>query len=395
MNPRFKQVIVLSVFLLISTLTNFAATAQNMDTEDCATSIRKALDAATAACRTMTDGSVCIGNGKATTKLQSGEEVPSGTPGKNVALEQIASLQTMPINAKFQDWGIVFVRLSATTRIIMLGDATMTAASAAPNPDSIRAFTFRTGSSKPICNGAPNKILVQHGSTDVIGLSFNGAEVRLNGGSLLAIDADPKKNMAILVISGSATIAATGKEQTVQAGQMTLLKLGGEDGLLVIAAPTRPAKFRTTLIQFLPLRLLVDVVDVPAGERWTATGVQLKAGQSYMVMGSGLVKTVDELFWAAPQGHSAADCRASGRGDWDCRCRTLPEWGVCTISEAASMTLVGRVGADGRPFIIGAGGFFATNRDGELFLGPNDNKFDDNIGAYQAFIVVNASSKPK
>jgi hypothetical protein len=57
--------------------------------------------------------------------------------------------------------------------------------------------------------------------------------------------------------------------------------------------------------------------------------------------------------------------------------------------------MVGRVGADGRPFIIGAGGFFATNKDGELFLGPNDNKFDDNIGAYQAFIVVNASSKPK
>jgi hypothetical protein len=395
MNIRFKQVIVLAVFLLVSTLANFAASAQNMDTEDCATSIRKTLDAASAACNTMADGNVCYGNGRATTKLQSGEEIPTGTPGKNVAFKEIASLQTMPISAKFQDWGIVFVKLTATTRIIMLGDATMTAVSIPGKEDTARAFTFRTGNSKPICNGAPNKILVQHGSTDTIDLSLNGAGVKLNGGSLLALDADPKKNMTILVISGSATIAATGKEQTVEAGQMTLLKLGGEDGLLVIAAPGRPTKFKTTLIQFLPLRLLVDVVDVPAGERWTATGVQLKAGQSYMVMGSGLVKTVDELFWAAPQGHSAADCRASGRGDWDCRCRTLPEWGVCTISEGASMTMVGRVGADGRPFIIGAGGFFATNKDGELFLGPNDNKFDDNIGAYQAFIVVNASSKPK
>jgi hypothetical protein len=52
------------------------------------------------------------------------------------------------------------------------------------------------------------------------------------------------------------------------------------------------------------------------------------------------------------------------------------------------MVLVGRVGEDGTPFIVGSGGIFTTAADGALYLGPNDNTFEDNIGSYYALISV-------
>jgi hypothetical protein len=53
------------------------------------------------------------------------------------------------------------------------------------------------------------------------------------------------------------------------------------------------------------------------------------------------------------------------------------------------MRLVGRVGEKGSVFVVGAGGFFATKTDGELFLGANDNTFTDNVGQYEALVLLN------
>lgn len=59
------------------------------------------------------------------------------------------------------------------------------------------------------------------------------------------------------------------------------------------------------------------------------------------------------------------------------------------------MTLLGRIGESGEPFIVGAGGFFTAKADGELFLGPNDNTFTDNVGAYYAFVISDLNGQPE
>ena len=91
--------------------------------------------------------------------------------------------------------------------------------------------------------------------------------------------------------------------------------------------------------------------------------------------------------WSSPRGHAATDCVAAGRGDWDCRCRSLPEWGTCTLDEVPSMTLLARIGED-TPFIVESGGVFTARAAGILQLGPNDNTFEDNIASYHAIILA-------
>ncbi|MEO1287051.1 MAG: hypothetical protein AAFV93_04730, partial [Chloroflexota bacterium] len=131
-------------------------------------------------------------------------------------------------------------------------------------------------------------------------------------------------------------------------------------------------------------------IEISAANRWTGTGIMLEEGETYSIVGTEFVKTIDYMPWTGPAGHSSSDCSAAGRDDWDCQCRSSAEWGTCTIDEVNSMLLVGRIGDDGTPFSIGAGGTFTASNSGELFLGANDNTFSDNVGSY--YVIITAGS---
>jgi len=66
----------------------------------------------------------------------------------------------------------------------------------------------------------------------------------------------------------------------------------------------------------------------------------------------------------------------------------------CPLSGAHLMALVGRIGAEGAPFLIGHSRTFTAPASGELYLAPNDNWYLlwDNSGSVSAAVCVSATS---
>lgn len=403
MSPRTRALSPLFVFfilILLLTSVTILVSAQNSEDEVCAQLVVAAIQTANESCSALEGDVACYGYDVVTAEAVADTDMSFASPGDVVNLSDIASIKTERANPNQGEWGIAvlnleddeFATVSTASRIVMIGDVSLTPTVPPENVEVFRnlgnRFTLETGERQSRCLATQNRVLIQTHVEQGAELAFNGAEFVLEPDSVIAVNAFKDGDMTVLVIKGSVTITADDEAMTVKTGETTIILLGGDDGLVVIGAPSQPEPFDIRLIQFLPFQLTFEVTEIPALDRWTATGVELEAGQSYIIMAGELVKTIDYMPWSAPEGHSTADCAAAGRGDWDCRCRTSGEWGTCTLDEVESMRMVGKVGDEGEPFIVGAGGFFAAMTDGELYLGPNDNTFTDNVGAYYAIIAV-------
>ncbi|MBN1312586.1 MAG: hypothetical protein JXB30_14315 [Anaerolineae bacterium] len=358
--------------------------------EACANLVLETLDAAQQKCGERAEGSVCLAGNPV-------EVVPTSAdftqPGDTLPLESLQLLHTGQVDLTENAWGAALIRLPAQANgasgsLMLVGDVTLNTVAGADPP----SFWVNTSSNPPQCPGAPNALILNTPEEKILALTINGVSLSAEGATAV-ISATLDGEMTVMVLSGSVTAVAQDVSQTVEIGQMISLTLGGDNALEAVAPPTEPTIFDTEQIEFVPFHVIHSPIEILSGQRWTNTGIQLQTGQVYMIIAAGLMKTVDTLPWSSPTGHSAADCAAAGRSDWDCRCRTLPEWGTCTLSEVPSMTLVGRIGGV-QPFIVGAGGVFTAKVDGELELGPNDNYFDDNLATYHAIVVVLGSEMP-
>ena len=59
-----------------------------------------------------------------------------------------------------------------------------------------------------------------------------------------------------------------------------------------------------------------------------------------------------------------------------------------SVPSAPCYSLVGKVGADGTPFEVGASySTPAVATSGELYFGPNDNRYPDNRGTWTAVVI--------
>lgn len=375
--------------------------AQSLVAEECALLVAEVLNSVDDVCEAVAGGEACYVQAPVSYEAQDGFDFTFAAPADIAPLAGFASLSTGGFDADADEWGVVLLAYpsdepesdsddaldSGLVRYMLMGDATITDTAVAEGGDAMQAFTLSTGAETG-CNGAPDKLLLQTPRGVLFDVTVNGAQISMAEETTIAIAADPGNEMLITVVTGEAAVAADGATTVVLGGEELVVILGGEDGYQVVSLPDVPDAFDELTVQFLPLRAVTEVVEVSAAERWTGTGVLLSEGDSYTIVATEFMKTIDYMPWTGAAGHSAADCGAAGRGDWDCQCRTLPEWGTCTMDEVASMALMGRVGEEGAAFIVGAGGSYTATADGELFLGANDNTFTDNVGAY--YVVVTA-----
>lgn len=105
---------------------------------------------------------------------------------------------------------------------------------------------------------------------------------------------------------------------------------------------------------------------VAANKDWTATGVTVRRGQTLNIQSSGRVKlsgNADDF--AEPKGSVLGRMAANA---------PLPR-------ESAG-ALIGRIGTNGAPFIIGDRTSITIPATGQLFLGVNDDGAGDNSGNY-------------
>lgn len=127
----------------------------------------------------------------------------------------------------------------------------------------MQAFTLTTGNPAACKGEATSGLLLQltGGKNDqTAALSINGADVEMSS-ALLYARATPKDRLEIAAIAGSATISALGSSVTLNAGEWVRIRLGGKDGLNVIAAPTAKANLPFAVIDGTPTSALPE--DMP------------------------------------------------------------------------------------------------------------------------------------
>jgi hypothetical protein len=111
-------------------------------------------------------------------------------------------------------------------------------------------------------------------------------------------------------------------------------------------------------------------IAVPCRVTWTATGVQVKPGQRITIQARGELKGGGFTF--GPEG-------TAEHPEW-AKYSVVPEW--------PHLALIGRVGEDGDPFLVGKSFSGQVVRGGELFLGVNDLDAENNDGTFHATVVL-------
>ncbi len=113
-----------------------------------------------------------------------------------------------------------------------------------------------------------------------------------------------------------------------------------------------------------------DVV-VAGTQSWTDTGLDLVLGNKVIVKAAGEV-FANATVSSGPDG-------VPGH----------PEWAKYNVvPDAQHVALVGKIGEDGTPFLVGAEASFVVKVDGRFFLGPNDKDIRNNRGEFVASITV-------
>jgi hypothetical protein len=104
---------------------------------------------------------------------------------------------------------------------------------------------------------------------------------------------------------------------------------------------------------------------------WTDTGLYLKKGQLITVGASGIMN------WYT--GSCGGKCLSTPAGI------PCPDGGAKRLG-LTCLSLIGRVGQDGRPFDVGEALTFTAPTPGEFLLGVNDDYLPDNTGSWTAIV---------
>jgi hypothetical protein len=113
-----------------------------------------------------------------------------------------------------------------------------------------------------------------------------------------------------------------------------------------------------------------DLVAVSAIDRWTDTGIMVRAGDSIAFDADGAIQM---------SGDRNDTARAEGSR------RKAPG---ALVQNAPAGTLIARIG-NGAPFAIGARRTIArAPASGRLYLGVNDDYLDDNAGAFEVLVTI-------
>jgi hypothetical protein len=118
-------------------------------------------------------------------------------------------------------------------------------------------------------------------------------------------------------------------------------------------------------------KAVVKVVKVRATVAWTDTGLDVKLGQRVTITASGELGP-NKVTTTGPAGFVAK-----------------PEWNKYNVLPSAPhMALIGRIGDQGSPFLVGGSLTGDAPADGRLFLGINDRDPLNNLGELQARIAL-------
>lgn len=111
-------------------------------------------------------------------------------------------------------------------------------------------------------------------------------------------------------------------------------------------------------------------VKVPCAATWTNTGIAVKPGQRLHLTVQGELRGGQWRF--GPEG-------TAEHPEW-ARYSLVPEW--------PHLAVIGKVGEDGDPFLVGKEFSGTIVRGGELYLGINDLDAENNDGSFEVTVIL-------
>ena len=362
--------------------------------EQCPALVEEALDLVQAACEALGRNEACYGNRAVAAETRAGDLVAGfAAPGDRGDLLQMAALRTAPLSTTAGEWGVAVLSLQANlpeslpgqaVTFVVVGDVSLQAEDGASFP--FQAFALQTGLGAPLCDEAPRDgLLVQAPQHTTVRFDVNGVEVML--GSTAWLSSAPDGALLIGTLDGLVAVRGrAGATVRLQEDLGTrLIQPGYRLRITPGQALPQPEPYDNAVMSRLPVQLLPEPVTSPvviaAGSAWIDTGLPLEAGQSIAIQAAGRMN-----LWPACEDEKAA----VGLPDADCSTWELgPAGGIgpadvgYPLPGAPVAAVIGRVGA-GDPFLIGAGGTFASPANGTLQVRINDldDYMMDDAGAF-------------
>lgn len=160
-----------------------------------------------------------------------------------------------------------------------------------------------------------------------------------------------------------------------------LLAIGG--GLLVIGISSqfKPTLSNTSSALNFPTPLPVlerGTYRVSPKKMWTETDEQIVSGDEVTIVATGKVSTSnierDAAYkWVGPDGWGYTPTWFYGPYDQPDESKPKTQFKLILGPETSLMALIGKVGENGTPFLIGSSYRFRANNSGKLYLGVNES----------------------
>jgi len=117
----------------------------------------------------------------------------------------------------------------------------------------------------------------------------------------------------------------------------------------------------------------VSVVQIDITQAWVSTGVMIAVDDTIVIKVDGIAATDGKTWpntfrWVGPEG---------GEG---------PAGPNSPVPNGTVFAVIGKIGENGTPFVVGRNLIFKSNIEGELFLGNNDEIFWDNEGYFIGYV---------
>ncbi len=234
----------------------------------CQEIMTRAMDALANTCSSVGRNSACYGSSNIKAEANGSNPLKFNAPGDQTGIQNIRSMSTSPLDEKGGTWGLSVMKVQANlpdtmpgqnVTFLVFGDTTVDNASG-----DMKAFYFTSGLGSPNCKEAPRDGIVVHSPKGMQStFNVNGAQITM--GSTIVLRAERNNAMSIQLVEGSALVTASGGTQVLTPGQVTIVTLGGANGLTAVSVPSQPvvATIETSITVMVNLTIKFDAVATP------------------------------------------------------------------------------------------------------------------------------------
>lgn len=262
----------LSLFAVLTLSAAVVAQSNN-----CPTLVYESMLEAGESCDAIGRNEVCYGSTSIEVQARGDADLNFAQPGDTSAVVDIESIQTSPLDAMNEEFGIALMQVQAdvpgvlpgqVVTFLMMGDVELTDMGQAADAP-MQVFQFRTGIGAPACDETNFDTLVIDTPDGVtVNFTMNGVDIEL--GSTAVLIGEPNNVVDMLVTEGEGQVTANGDTVTVTAGNWTQIEMDAETGTQAISAPADPTPFEPERIAHIPFDLLFENQNVALGKPVTA-----------------------------------------------------------------------------------------------------------------------------